>query len=152
MPDIPDGPGKDLATLIRDARQAKGMTQEQLEAASGVSRQTIIAYESGRAVSPRGDYVRPVLLALDVDPREGAVALGIVTREEAGLPAERIQLDPVLADVHRMVTDKKIPKAKRDNLLMGVRAALDVWIDGNRIKAPTEAAASARHRRTAPSR
>src|SRR5262249_38297445 len=78
MPDIPDGPGKALATLIRDARQAKGWRQEDLEIISGVSRQTIIQYESGRAVAPEPAKIRAVLLALDVDPREAPVALGYV--------------------------------------------------------------------------
>lgn len=138
MPDIPDGPGKELATLIRDARTAKGLTQEALEALSGVSRQTINTYERGRALEPRADTVRQLLLALGVDPREGPVALGFLSRDEANLPAERILLDPVLADVHQMVNNDSIPKRHRENLLRAVKAAFDVWVDMARIPASKE--------------
>lgn len=140
VPDIPDGPGKHLATLIRDARVAMGWRQDELADAAGVARQTIIQYESGRAANPEGPRVRAVLRALDLDPREATVILGFVTREELGLPPKERPLDKTVAEVQQMLDDQKIPQRQRDNLLRGVRSALDLWFDLVRIKPPREAA------------
>jgi transcriptional regulator with XRE-family HTH domain len=149
MPDIVDGPGKGLATLIRDARARKGMRQDELADAAGISRQTIIQYESGKAVSPDAASVRAVLLVLDVDPREAPVALGYVTREEMGLPPKERLLDPLLEDIQRLLTDEKIPQRVRDNLAKGVKAARDLWLDMSQIRAPREPAAGRRRTPTA---
>jgi transcriptional regulator with XRE-family HTH domain len=140
MRDIPDSPGRRFATLIKDARKAKGLTQDDLSAASGVTRQTIIRYESGEASAPRSDQVRAVCSALGIDPRDATIALGFVTREELGFPPPPSPLQPELLDIQRFLADERIPQRIRDNLLRGVKAAKDVWLDGHSIKAPKEPA------------
>lgn len=75
-----------LAQLIRAAREALDWTQERLARESGVSRPTVQRYEQAKIRTPEPRQVRQIILALGVDPREIPVALGMVTREELGLP------------------------------------------------------------------
>ena len=49
-----------MGNKLREAREAKGMTQEELEEKSGVSRQTISAIENNRS----GDTKAGTLIAL----------------------------------------------------------------------------------------
>jgi transcriptional regulator with XRE-family HTH domain len=53
--------------LIRDRREKLKLTQEELAARVGVPTQTIKQWESGRR-SPAADKIRPLALALKVDP------------------------------------------------------------------------------------
>ncbi|WP_229069272.1 helix-turn-helix transcriptional regulator [Actinoplanes sp. DH11] len=55
----PEATGGDAGTRIKAARKEVGLTQQGLAAAVGVSRQTIIAMESG-------DYAPSVYLAIKV--------------------------------------------------------------------------------------
>ncbi|TDC25948.1 XRE family transcriptional regulator, partial [Micromonospora sp. 15K316] len=83
-----EGPLVRLAKLIRDARTELGWTQDELATASGVSRPTIQRYENAKTSTPEFELVRAIVVALNVDPREIPVALGLVTRDEMGLPPE----------------------------------------------------------------
>ena len=51
--------GKTLMSRLREYRTAKALTQEQLAASVGVSRQTIVAVE-------KGNYVPSVALAMEL--------------------------------------------------------------------------------------
>lgn len=111
--DIGDTPGRRFAALIKNARRAKGWTQETLAEQSDVDRQTIIRYESGRAVNPDPEQVRRVCLALDLDPREAPIALGYFTREEMGLPARPSTQDASIDEVIEILKDPEIPSSKK---------------------------------------
>lgn len=80
--------GARFGALIRAARERMGWTQDELIAASQVSRSTILRWENGHTANPGRAQVRAVLAVLGVDPREAPVALGYVTREEVGLSPE----------------------------------------------------------------
>lgn len=55
------------ARKIKPARQEKGLTQDELEMMSGVSRRTIGNIESGRMV-PQAGNLRKLMMALDLGP------------------------------------------------------------------------------------
>jgi transcriptional regulator with XRE-family HTH domain len=111
--DTDDTPGRRFATLIRTARLKKGWTQEELGERSGAGRQTIIRYESGRAVNPDPEQVRAVCLALEIDPREAPIALGYFTRAEMGLQPRRTNRDKSIDEVIEILEDPDVPDAKK---------------------------------------
>ena len=55
-----------LFRKIKDARQAKGMTQEELSIASGVSRATIIGLENGKITNTKTETLRKLASALNI--------------------------------------------------------------------------------------
>lgn len=77
---------KRLANTIKTTRRSLGWTQEELAEKSGVSLATIKRYENAKTQLPESDPVRRIFRALRLDPREIPVILGLVTREEMGLP------------------------------------------------------------------
>ncbi len=108
MSDTEPTGGRAFATLIREARRAKGWTQEDLITQSGISRATILRWESGRVDFPRPDQVRAACQVLGIDPREVAVALGYVTRQEVDLPPPP-QYTPTEAEILAILRDPSIP-------------------------------------------
>lgn len=66
---------KVLGTRLREARKNRGLTQERLAVAAGVSRETVRRVEAGDQ-SPRTSVLVQLARALEVDPgdllREGA--------------------------------------------------------------------------------
>jgi transcriptional regulator with XRE-family HTH domain len=98
----------DFAALIRDGRRRKGWSQDDLEAESGVSRSTLSRWERGISDRPEPPHVRAVCLALGIDPRRAAVALGYLTPEEVRPPAGR-PLDPEIAEVLDLLQDPSVP-------------------------------------------
>lgn len=108
--DTADSGGERLARLLRNAREDRGWTQDQLvEAARDVmrqqgidaptlGRQTIVRYESGRAARPAPQELRAVCIALGVDPREAAIALGYLTREDVDQPPSDAALEAQIRD------------------------------------------------------
>lgn len=128
--------GNALATLIKEGRARLGMTQEDLEVASGVSRQTISRYESGKAANPRAEEARAVARVLQIDPRELPVALGYVTREEIGLPPAPPPLDPALGAAAKLLSSDDIPAAAKDNLRRLLNAAVDFTYETLGLRRP----------------
>lgn len=55
---------------LRKAREAKGLTQEELEEASGISQSMISALENGKIPNPTIGTVRALSQALSVDFNE----------------------------------------------------------------------------------
>lgn len=100
-----------FGTLIGDARRAKGWSQDDLEAASGVSRSTISRWERGVSDSPEPPHVRAVCAALGIDPRRAAIALGFLTEDEVSGTAAR--LDPEVEGAMRMLESDSISPAER---------------------------------------
>jgi transcriptional regulator with XRE-family HTH domain len=54
---------------LREARKRRGLTQEELEARSGVSQAVISSIERGIVQDPASSTVLKLADALDVDPR-----------------------------------------------------------------------------------
>lgn len=140
MRDIPEGPGRKFATLIRDARRGLGWTQEDLVEQSGISRSTLIRWEGGDVKSPDQDQVRKLCMTLGLDPREAVVALGYVTREEMQLPPAPPRIDPTLAKIARLLANKDIPDNVRALLRRHVKAALDIWLETHAVPSPKDPA------------
>lgn len=136
MHDTEDGPGRALATLLKDARIRLGWSQEDLESASGVSRQTISRYESGKASNPRAEEARAVARALQIDPRELPVALGYVTREEMGLPPAPPAMDPTLAAAARLLASEDIAVGAKDNLRRLLEGAVSFTYEALGLRRP----------------
>jgi transcriptional regulator with XRE-family HTH domain len=100
-----------FADLIADARRAKGMSQEDLEAASGVSRGTLSRWERGVGDRPEPENVRAVCAVLGIDPRWAAVSLGYLTAAEVEGPG---LLRPEVEQVLAMLEDPTLPAEDRD--------------------------------------
>lgn len=121
--DVPANPrGEDFARLIRTARDARGWTQEALEAATGVSRSTIARWEAGHSTTPDPDNVRAVCKALGIDPRRAAVALGYLTEDDIRPPdAGRLSLDPTIEEVVAILEDPHVPDADKKSWVAYLR-------------------------------
>jgi transcriptional regulator with XRE-family HTH domain len=103
--------GLRFGQLIKDARIKAKMSQDDLATASGVSRSTIIRWESGKAERPDPAQVRAACEVLRVDPREAAVALGFLTREEAY--SEARPLSPLIEAVIEALEDPAVNEAEK---------------------------------------
>ena len=57
-----------LGVRLEGARRARLLSQEELAAASGVGRNTIVRIETGAVGRPHGGTLRRLAAALDVDP------------------------------------------------------------------------------------
>ncbi len=116
VPQQPNPRGEAFGALVREARREAGMTQEELVDRSGVSRSTILRWESGDASRPDPDQVRALCLALGVDPRRAAVALGYLSPEDLDLPGGPT-LDPKVAEAVRLLEDPRIPAAEKESIV-----------------------------------
>jgi transcriptional regulator with XRE-family HTH domain len=106
--------GRDFANLIRDARNALGLTQEDVIIASGVSKSTIIRWEGGRAERPDPDQVRALCRVLRIDPKRAAVALGYLHPDDLGDPVvPGRKLDPSILEVIEILEDPRVPSDEK---------------------------------------
>lgn len=77
------GDGQDaFASLIRDARQRHGWSQDELAEESSVGRRTISRWENGDATTPEAQQVMAVADALGIAREEVFQALGWLTPDE----------------------------------------------------------------------
>ena len=60
----------DIGTKIKNARIAKGMTQEELGKILGVQKSAIAKYESGRVVNIKRSTLKKISDVLDIRPTE----------------------------------------------------------------------------------
>jgi transcriptional regulator with XRE-family HTH domain len=109
MSDAPQGPT--FAELISAGRRRKGWSQDDLEAASEVSRSTLSRWERGLAGNPEPAHVRAVCAALDIDPLKAAVALGYLTAKEVDGPIQPI--NPELEDIFELLQDPALSATDR---------------------------------------
>lgn len=108
MPDDKDR-GRAFAKLIRDARANSRLTQDAVVTQSGISKSTLIRWEGGRAERPEPDQVRALCKTLNIDPREAAVALGYLQREDLGQSAQpEHRVDPSVAEVIEILQDPAV--------------------------------------------
>lgn len=106
--------GRQFGDAIRAAREAKGWTQDDLIERSGVSRATLLRWESGAARTPDSENVRKVFLALGLDAREAAVLLGYVTREEIALGPEPPRIfNATTEEVIEILEDPNVPEIEK---------------------------------------
>lgn len=102
--------GERFGRLIRSARINADLSQDELAQRTGFSRSQLIRWESGRAERPDPPTVRAVCRFLGIDPREGVIALGYLTREEAyGEP----KLSPQVEEVVRLLEDPTVPEEEK---------------------------------------
>lgn len=111
--------GERLARLLKSARDARGWTQEQVADAArdilrqqgmddpSLGRQTYIRYESGTATRPAPQQLRAVCLALGVDPREAAIALGYLTREDVEAPPSDAAIEEQIRDYMQHLRNRR---------------------------------------------
>lgn len=104
------------------------MTQDQVIDATGgeVSKSSLNRWENGKAIG-EPDKIRIAVLAMGADPREAAVALGLVTREEWGLPPAPAPVDVVLRDPARELADPKLTDAAKELLRGSIIGAMKYW-------------------------
>lgn len=81
-----------LAQIIKAAREDLDWSQDGLAKESGVSRPTIQRYENAKSRNPDPEHLLQIFKALKLDRREIPVILGIVTREEMGMPPEPVRI------------------------------------------------------------
>ncbi|NIL57119.1 helix-turn-helix domain-containing protein [Salinispora arenicola] len=83
---MPYGPGSEheaaFARLLRVQRAKRGLRQQDVADASGVSLHTIMRWETGQSRSHQPAQVRAVCRALGINPLEVAVALGYLSEDE----------------------------------------------------------------------
>lgn len=114
--------GEAFANLIREGRRAKGWTQDRLVEASGVSRSTVLRWEAGDASRPDPDQVRAVCLALGIDPRRAAVALGYLTADEvAAMDSRGHPLSQEEEEILAILRDPSVPSAEKGPLVEYLR-------------------------------
>ena len=116
QPPVPEEkPHQRFARILREARNQRGWTQEQLAVAAGVSTPTVQRYEYGKTTTPDPDSARRIFRALDLDPRIIPVVLGYITAEEMGLPPDFMrQFDPRIAAVIAALEDSTVPDYLKD--------------------------------------
>lgn len=145
MAEEDDGlPGLELANKLKAGRKLKGLTQDGLAAAAGVSRQLINQYESGKSVNPRPKELGAAWRAAGLDFQELLVVRGYATREELDLPPEAPPVPKVISRILSLLRDPKITDEFKNLLLSGVEGALQQWFDFLRFKTPREASAAER--------
>lgn len=136
MRDDVSAEGAAFATLLRDARSNRGLTQDDVIRATSVSRSTYLRWESGGVERPELKQVRDVCVFLGIHPGYAAIALGLMTREELGLPPE--QFDPVVVEAGAILADDSQPASSRAALKHMLQAALGMWREATRMPEPKE--------------
>jgi transcriptional regulator with XRE-family HTH domain len=137
--DVEPTEGVTFGTLLKTTRKARGMTQDELIESSGVSRATILRWEKGarhQAIDPL--LVRQACRALDLDPREAAIALGLLTREELGLPPAAAPVDVALEPAARLLADPQIPDAAKAQLRTVLESAVTFWYEQLGVRRPAQ--------------
>lgn len=162
MRDETDDPGTDFGTWVRNARLAAGLTQDQVLAQAEVmaehdgepelSKSTVIRWEGGKTVTARAENVRLFCRVTGADPREAVIALGYVTREELGLPAQPPAADPVLAEAAKLLANDDVSVAAKETLRTLIRTAVGFTYEQLGLRRPKKAADGAVVRTVRPTR
>lgn len=114
VPSQPNPRGRAFAELIRAARKAAGLSQDEVAEAADVSRTTIIRWESGDATRPDSDQVRRVCAVIGLDPRRAAIALGYLTAEEVwGTEAPQPSVPSEIEEVLEILQDPNVDPAEK---------------------------------------
>jgi transcriptional regulator with XRE-family HTH domain len=119
QPDTPDiDPRLAFARVVREAREQRDWTQDELAEKAGVTRPTIQRWETAKTGTPDPVNARRVFLALGLDPRLIPVILGYVTEQEMGLPPTPARVfAPTVEQAIRLLEDPGIPSAAKRELV-----------------------------------
>ena len=138
MRDDVSAEGAAFATLLRDARKQRGLTQDDVIRDTNVSRSTYLRWEGGGAERPDLPSVRMVCVYLGIHPGFAAIALGLMTREELGLPPQEKQLDPVVVEIGTILADDGQTAGARAALRKMLHSALEIWRSAVNMPEPKE--------------
>ncbi len=106
-----------MAQRIRDLRQARGLTLEQVATVVGVGKSTVRKWETGMIANMRRDKIADLAKALGTTP---AYLMG--WEEKKSPPTE-----PKLSEGEQMLLDlfRQVPADKQALVLQMIRAALE---------------------------
>lgn len=111
--------------FVRQARQVKRISQQELADQAGVSLATISRWERGQLNDPpNAEHVRSVCRILGLDPRRAAVILGYLAEDEIG--DNRSHLPSDVEDILDMLQDPAIDDAERKALRSYLKVRLDL--------------------------
>lgn len=105
----------DIGLKIKTARQAKGMTQEELGEILGLQKSAIAKYESGRVVNIKRSTLKKISDVLDIPPFE------LVFDEE------KLTADDELSENIKKLIDfaKSVPEEKAELVLRVLKTLLE---------------------------
>jgi transcriptional regulator with XRE-family HTH domain len=118
----PAGPARktgSFAAMLRDLREARSLTQQELAAAAGLSVDAVSALERGRRTQPQPHTVRSLASALQLRDADRMALLSTLGRAGDGaleMPPRRLATRPPAPPV--------VPVIGRDDEAAGIVAAL----------------------------
>lgn len=121
-----------FASWLRRARSDAGwgkMAATEALAEVGIRERTYFRWESGDIVKPDPAEIRKACLVLGIDPREAAIALGIVTREEMDLPPAPPAVPSTIRNVLSLLRAEQVPEEAKKSLLRHIQGAVDFWAE-----------------------
>ncbi|MFG2046210.1 helix-turn-helix domain-containing protein [Micromonospora sp. NPDC048935] len=122
---ISDSELQRLASLIKAGRAARGWQQEKLADETGVGARTIKRYEGAQQPRPDREHLIAIFRVLDLDRRELAAILGILSRDELELPPEPARiLSARTRELLELLEDPDLPDEERDAYAEMLRARL----------------------------
>lgn len=104
----------DIGTKIKNARIAKGMTQEELGKILGVQKSAIAKYENGRVVNIKRSTLKKISDVLDIRPTELIYEVSLETQKKNDILSDIIltlREDEELLDIVETLT--KLDAEKR---------------------------------------
>lgn len=125
MRNTPAGHGSTWAALVKEGRQAKRYSQDQLAAMLGTNRTTVWRWEAGRVRPDSIELAEKTIAALNLDRAAALIAAGyaVATTEQAEADPMLSGLDPkdpVVLRIMRMTVDDafkaRMLNRHRDNL------------------------------------
>ncbi len=116
---------KTFGDYIREGRRKKGLSQEELESQSAVSRSTLSRWERNQlADPPTPEHVRKVCAILGLDPIRAAVLLGYLKPEE--VETTRPHLPPDIEEMLAALQDPALSDQERAELRAYLKVRLNI--------------------------
>ncbi|WP_433460758.1 helix-turn-helix domain-containing protein [Micromonospora sp. CA-248212] len=116
---------KRLATLIKDGRAAAGWRQEDLADATGIGLRTLKRYENAQSDKPDREHLIAIFQVLNLDRRELAAILGILSRDELALPPEPARIISARTqELLDLIENPDLPDHEREAYTEMLRARL----------------------------
>ncbi|MEV6925492.1 helix-turn-helix transcriptional regulator [Dactylosporangium sp. NPDC051485] len=135
MPPVADAPrSRAFADLLRAARAARGASQEQVIAQTGISRATYLRWEAGDVGRPEPAQVTAVCRFLGINPSHAALALGFGEAADYNVEPD----DDLVADIRRTLANTKISATGLAALRHALAGALEAWRMAMHSRAPHE--------------
>jgi transcriptional regulator with XRE-family HTH domain len=138
---------------LKPARADAGWTKSTaIEAVAevGVAERTFMHWESGSIAKPDPRAVRRACIRLGLDPRDAAVALGILTREELSLGPAQDPIHPTLRKIQGLLRATQVPQAAKDYLIRVLESAIDFWYQQQGVTRPPREPSAAERGKGAP--